>query len=101
MRFFFLNRWQLYILFSEKLNKYYTGSCKDLQERLESHNNNSFYNAFTINSDDWILYFSCIDLDYKQARNIESHIKKMKSKVYIENLIKYPEIIERLKEKYK
>jgi putative endonuclease len=91
----------LYILFSEKLNKYYIGSCKDLQKRLESHNNKSFYNAFTINSDDWILYFNCINLDYKQARNIESHIKKMKSKVYIENLIKYPEIIERLKEKYK
>jgi putative endonuclease len=91
----------LYILFSEKLNKYYIGSCKHLKERLEYHNNKSFSNAFTINSDDWILYFSCIDLDYKQARNIESHIKKMKSKVYIENLIKYPEIIERLKEKYK
>ena len=91
----------LYILFSEKLNKYYIGSCKDLKERLESHNNKSFSNAFTINSDDWILFFSCIDLDYKQARNIESHIKKMKSKVYIENLNKYPKIIERLKEKYK
>ncbi len=91
----------LYILFSEKLNKFYTGSCKDLQQRLQSHINKSFINAFTINSDDWTLYFSCNDLDYKQARNIESHIKKMKSKVYIENLAKYPEIIERLKEKYK
>ena len=48
-----------------------------------------------------MLFFSYENLEYKQARNIESHIKKMKSKVYIENLVKYPEIIERLKEKYK
>ena len=46
----------LYILFSEKLNKYYIGSCKDLQKRLESHNNKSFYNAFTINSDETNLF---------------------------------------------
>ena len=91
----------IYILYSEKLNKYYTGSCNDLQHRLEAHKNKTFDKAFTINSEDWILYFSCINLDYKQARNIESHIKKMKSKVYIENLTKYPEIIESLKEKYK
>jgi putative endonuclease len=91
----------VYILYSEKLNKYYTGSCNDLSERLDGHRSKTFKNAFTINSDDWTLYFSCLELDYKQARRIESHIKKMKSKVYIENLVKYPEIIERLKEKYR
>jgi putative endonuclease len=91
----------LYILYSEKLNKYYTGSCNDLQERITSHLNKTFKNAYTLNSDDWTLFFSCDNLEFKQARNIESHIKKMKSKVYIENLEKYPEIIERLKEKYK
>jgi putative endonuclease len=31
---------------------------------------------------------------------IESHIKSMKSKMYIENLRKYPAISEKLKEKY-
>jgi putative endonuclease len=91
----------LYILYSKKLNKYYTGSCNNLQERIKSHLNKTFENAYTLNSDDWLLFFSCDNLEYKQARNIESHIKKMKSKVYIENLVKYPEIIEGLKEKYK
>jgi len=28
------------------------------------------------------------------------HLKKMKSKTYVQNLLKYPEIIERLKVKY-
>jgi len=31
---------------------------------------------------------------------IEKHIKSIKSKVYIENLIKYPEMAEKLKGKY-
>ena len=90
----------VYILFSEKLNKYYTGSCNDIQHRLDAHRSKTFKDAFTINSDDWSLYFSCNDLEYKQARDIEYHIKKMKSKIYIKNLVKHPEIIERLKEKY-
>ena len=91
----------VYILFSKKLNRYYTGSCNDLQQRLEAHTNKTFKEAYTINSDDWNLYFSCDGLDYKQAREIETHIKKMKSKIYIENIQKYPEIIKRLIEKYK
>jgi putative endonuclease len=36
----------------------------------------------------------------KQALRIEKHIKNMKSKKYIEDIKKYPEITERLKEKY-
>ncbi len=90
----------VYILFSEKLNKFYIGSCNDLLQRLDAHRSKSYKNSFTFNSDDWALYFSCNNLEYKQARDIENHIKKMKSKIYIENLVKYPEIIERLKEKY-
>ena len=46
------------------------------------------------------LYLSINDLEYKQVRAIESHIKRMKSKVYIENLLNYPIIIERLREQY-
>jgi putative endonuclease len=47
----------LYILYSEKLNKYYTGSCNDLQERITSHLNKTFKNAYALNSDDWTLFF--------------------------------------------
>jgi len=40
-------------------------------------------------------------LDYEQARKIEKQIKRMKSKKYIENLKKYPDIVKKLIEKYK
>jgi putative endonuclease len=59
-----------------------------------------FVNSFTAEADDWELYFSITDLGYQQARLIEMHIKKMKSTKYIKNLIKYPQIIEKLKERY-
>ena len=36
-----------------------------------------------------------------QALAIEKHIKKMKSKIYIENLTRYPEMSNKLIKKYK
>ncbi len=90
----------VYILFSKKLNKFYTGSCKDLSYRIEQHINKEFDKSFTTITQDWELYVSIDDLSYNQARLIEKHIKRMKSRVYIENIKKYPNIIAQLKEKY-
>ena len=80
----------VYILFSKKLDRFYTGSCNDLSYRIEQHFNKAFAQSFTANADDWELFFFVDNLHYKQARLIENHIKKMKSKVYIQNLKKYP-----------
>jgi len=90
----------VYILFSNRLDRFYIGSCKDLSERLTQHSNKMFVSSFTAEADDWELYFSITDLGYKQARLIELHIKRMKSTKYIKDLIKYPQIIEKLKERY-
>jgi putative endonuclease len=59
-----------------------------------------FENSFTSLAIDWELFYSLDDLNYEQARGIEDHIKKMKSKKYILNLKKYPEISEKLKMQY-
>jgi len=90
----------VYILFSPDRNKYYVGSCKDLPARLKQHKDKAFENSYTA-SGTWELFFSVDDLEYKQAREIESHIKRMKSRTFISNLKKYPEIVQRLMEKYK
>ena len=90
-----------YILHSETLNKFYTGSCLDLEERIIQHQNHEFDKAYTMKVDDWKLYFSIENIEYKQARDIETHIKKMKSSKYIRNLKLYPEMKEKLIEKYK
>ena len=70
----------VYILYSQKLNRYYTGSCKDLPYRIGQHFNKNFSRSFTSKADDWDLYFYIEELDYKQARSIEAHIKKCEVK---------------------
>ena len=90
----------VYILFSKKLDRYYTGSCKDLSYRIGQHLNKEFVNSFTAKADDWELFFFVDDLLQSHARLIEEHIKRMKSRTYIENLKKYPEIIQKLGIKY-
>lgn len=90
----------VYILFSNQLDRFYIGSCKDLFYRIDQHLNKEFIKSFTTKAEDWELYISIDDLTHEQARSIEQHVKKMKSKNYIQNLRKYPEIFERFKEKY-
>lgn len=91
----------VYVLYSKFLDTYYIGSCVDLEERLNEHLSKKYTNSFTAKADDWSLYFSIADLGYQQARNVEGHIKKMKSKKYIENLKLYKDISETLIQKYK
>lgn len=90
----------VYILHSKKLNRYYIGYTTNIDLRLEFHKN-SPSNKFTSNAKDWILFLSFNCNDKTQALSIEKHIKNMKSKTYIENLIQYPEIIDKLLVKYK
>ena len=89
----------VYILFSEKMNRFYIGYTADFETRMEFHKN-AEKNKFTAKADDWIVYLTIECQSKKQALGIEGHIKRMKSKKYIQNLKKYPEIIEKLLEKY-
>ena len=90
----------IYILHSHHLNKFYTGSCLNLSDRLIEHKNKKYLNCFTAKEDNWVLFFQIPNLEYNQARKIEAHIKKMKSSKYIINLSRYPEIVEKLKGTY-
>ena len=88
-----------YIIHSSKLNKFYIGACqKSLSERLMKHNEHTYgNNRFTAAADDWDLFLRINTKDYSQAIRIERKIKSMKSSVYIQNLKKYPEMVEKLK----
>lgn len=90
----------VYVLYSQKLNKFYIGSCLNLEQRLLEHKNKTFTNSFTAVADDWQLYFEMNELNSVTARKIETHIKSMKSKKYIENLRKYPEMSLKLLSKF-
>ena len=90
----------VYILYSISAYKYYIGCTKDIDQRFEYHLVKEFRDSFTAKYSDWQLYFEITDLGITTARRIETHIKKMKSRTYIENLKKYPEILQKLVVKY-
>ncbi|WP_417609904.1 GIY-YIG nuclease family protein [Owenweeksia hongkongensis] len=89
----------VYILYSKKLNRYYTGYSSDLKVRVEFHQN-AETRKFTAKADDWELFFKLICTSEHQALSIEKHIKKMKSSQYIQNLAQYPEMTQKLLSKY-
>ncbi|MBL7933991.1 MAG: GIY-YIG nuclease family protein [Bacteroidia bacterium] len=90
----------IYILFSNTLNKFYVGSCLNLEKRLVDHKNKTYSTSFTSVADYWQLYLAWDVLDGDIVRKIEFHIKSMKSKKYIENLKNYPEMREKLIKKF-
>ncbi|MXN92545.1 GIY-YIG nuclease family protein [Flavobacterium sp. Sd200] len=89
----------VYILFSKKLNRYYIGYTSDMDVRISFHQN-AQPNKFTAKANDWELILQLECQSKAQALAVEKHIKTMKSKVYIQNLIKYPEMQEKLRTKY-
>ena len=91
----------VYILYSPVLDRFYTGSCIDFEQRFQDHQSKKYIDSFTSNASDWELYLRIDKLSYRQARAIERHIKKMKSRIYIENLLKYPEMVQKLINRYK
>ena len=88
----------VYIIFSETINRYYVGVAQDLTTRIQNHNS-SYYRGrhYTKQADDWLLFHFISCSSYQQAIKIEKYIKKMKSRIYIQNLKRYPEITEKLK----
>jgi putative endonuclease len=91
----------VYILYSLKLNKYYIGQTIDLPERIVLHGTKYFKNSFTAKADDWTLIFSLECESREEALFIEKYIKRMKSRKYIENLIRKPEYSQKLLQKFK
>jgi putative endonuclease len=90
-----------YIIYSKSLDRYYVGYSTDINERIKLHNSDSFGNkSYTHCTSDWELFFLIQCRTIEQAVYIESKIKRMKSRVYIENLKRYPEIIDKILGEY-
>ena len=75
----------VYILFSEKLSKYYVGHTNDIERRFYEHNIG--HEKFTRTGTPWKLVYLQTFASKSEARQEEIRIKNRKSKKYIENLI--------------
>ena len=75
----------IYIIYSQKLDKYYIGACTDLQRRLYKHNIG--HSKFTSLGLPWILKYTESFATLPLAKKRELEIKKKKSRIYIDKLI--------------
>jgi len=91
----------VYILYSKSLDRFYVGETfLSPEERLIQHNTNYYPDKFTKAGKPWMLFFKIKCESEINAKEIEKHIKNMKSKKYINDLVKYPDMISKLIEKY-
>ena len=86
----------VYILCSRSRNKYYVGETDDVDRRLLLNNNGHFKGAFTSQTGDWQVSLIIECRDRSHSLLIEKAVKGRKNRNYIKNLIKYPELVERL-----
>jgi putative endonuclease len=82
----------VYIIYSQSVDKFYVGETVNVQERIKQHNSGVYKNASSKIATDWNLFLKIECKSRTQALQIERHIKKMKSRKYLENLKKFPEM---------
>lgn len=93
-----LNDIGCYIIWSDGLERFYIGACQsNLIDRIIRHNTSYYGEAcYTSRANDWQLYIFIPTRNFAHAIRLEKKIKRMKSKMYIENLKKYPEMIQKI-----
>ena len=77
----------VYNLYSRVLNKYYVGSSEDVDKRLDFHHNPTERRKFTVRGAPWIIVCTLACDSREHALRLESFIKRMKSRDFIERLI--------------
>ncbi len=90
-----------YILFSPRIQSYYVGlTTEPIETRLSRHNENYYPDKWSSHGIPWEIFLVIECQDLTQARKIEAHIKRMKSRKYLENLKRFPEMVLRLKNRF-
>jgi len=75
--------WYLYILYSEKRDRYYIGSTNDVERHLAEHNHR--HTPSTRSGIPWKVVYTEEYPEKQEARAREREIKRMKSRKYIES----------------
>jgi putative endonuclease len=75
----------VYILYSERMDKYYIGSTNDIEGRIRRHNTGN--KAFTATGKPWVLRYKESFGTKSEALKREQQLKKWKNRERIESLI--------------
>ena len=86
--FCFVAMFYVYILYSQKSDRFYIGHTMDVYKRLEEHNNQRMTTKYTSKHLPWdlVLYFK-ISESRGEAILVERFIKNQKSREFIRRLI--------------
>ena len=76
----------VYILYSELANRYYIGSTSNPEERIHRHNAGATIS--TKNGRPWKIVYTEIWTTKLEALKREVYLKKMKSRSFLEELIR-------------
>ncbi len=79
----------VYILYSELRDRYYIGSCSNVEVRLNRHNSGATLS--TKGGRPWRIIYTEIFNSKTEALKRENYLKRMKSRVYLEDLIRKSE----------
>ena len=80
------NMFSVYIIYSNKIDQYYIGQTENIENRLYRHNNSG--SKSTKKANDWVLMYTEEFPTRVLAVKREAEIKKKKSRVYLESLIR-------------
>ena len=78
--------YSVYIIYSQKIDKYYIGFSSNVQDQLLKHNRNS--KGFSNVGKPWVLVYQETFDNKKDAMTGESQLKKWKNREPLESLIK-------------
>ncbi|WP_373493325.1 GIY-YIG nuclease family protein [Aquiflexum sp.] len=95
-----MKSFSVYILYSKSIDRFYIGYTENIESRIDQHNKHVFKGSFTDKAEDWQIFHLITNLTESTAKLIEKHIKKNKSRTYLENLKKYPDLNQKLILKY-
>jgi putative endonuclease len=91
----------VYILYSDNLRRFYTGTTDNVDERLNQHNSAKYRDSFSVKGIPWDLFFEIECETSRQAYHLEKFIKRMKSSRFIQRLKTEPQLIADLLERFK
>ena len=76
----------IYIIYSQRLDRYYVGYSLDLEQRVADHNRGK--NTYTKKGIPWDLKHEEKFASKEEAMKRDRYIKAQKSRIYIENLVR-------------
>jgi putative endonuclease len=90
----------VYIIYSKVADKFYVGETCNVEERISQHNSGFYDSSFSKQANDWQLFWSLECDSRNRALKIEKHIKKMRNRKFYQNLVLFPEMTQKLFDRF-